>query len=64
MSDPSCATNGTWDREDDPEPEHCGCTRLCEMGPTCPAASPDLPGAGCFRVRGNMPDSSGGDHDA
>lgn len=30
---------------------HCDCTRLCDMGPTCSLAPPDLPGAGCFRVQ-------------
>ena len=29
----------------------CDCTRLCEMGPTCPGAIlADLPGSGCHRT--------------
>lgn len=31
--------------------DYCDCEHLCPMGPTCPGAPPDLPGAGCWRVR-------------
>ena len=37
--------------EDDPDPEGCDCTELCEMGPTCPGGSlARLPGSGCWRT--------------